>query len=487
MNWRKLIGLDRKPVSNTKRRYEAAHPSRIAGGFGIAPQASMNERLRGDLRGLVAHCRQQSENNDYLKAYLDMVERHVIGPDGIRLQAEAKNDNGQLDKPANAQIETAWKKWGRFGNPTVDGCHTWKSAQDLIARSTARDGNVFLRQFRGANFGEFGYRLQILEMEHLDLDMNQTMNNGSRIVMGIEIDQFQKVVAYNMFRQHPGDSRAGVERDRVRIPADQIIHVFRSERPGQALGIPWTYTALRRLNLLRGWEEASMTAARAGASKMGFFEQDAEEDLDPDEIDESETENGHLIENMDPGIVETLPPGVRFNGFDPGYPNGEMEPFMKLMLRGGAAGLGVAYSSLANDLEGANFSSLRSGLGEERDQWRMEQRFFSDHVNDRVYLSWLRMAMGVGAINLPFRKLEKFSDVRWRPRGWQAVNPAQEATANDKELQANLTSPQEIVARRGQSLDEVYEQIAAAKQLLAEHGLTPEDVAVADLAGEPVT
>ena len=459
-------------VRKVVRRYEAARPTRIAGGFGTTTGHAVNEILRGDLRGLIAHCRQQSENNDYLKAYFEIIDRNVLGPQGIRLQANARERDGRPDKRANDQLEEGFRKWGEFGTPTVCGTHSWRSAQGLITRTTARDGNILIRQFEGKNLNEFGYQIQLLEVDHLDLEMNQTLNDGGRIIMGVEVDRFQRVRAYHLFTTHPGETSSGLPRERERVPADKIIHVFKAERCAQALGVPWAYTALRRLNLLRGYEEAAMTAARAGASKMGFFEKTESDTLDPDLIDDDEeTEGVSLIEDLEPGTIETLPDNYKFQGFDPGYPNGEMEPFMKVALRGAAAGLGVAYSSLANDLEKANFSSLRAGLGEERDEWRNKQRFFWETYHNRVYRGWLRSALLFGAVNLPFAKIDKFENVRWRPRGWQPVNPQQESTSNRMELEDSLRSPQQIVGERGQDLDEVYEEIAAAQTLAKELGI----------------
>lgn len=468
----KLFG--RTPHIRTRRHYEASRPSRIAAGFGVNSQQGVNDLVRWELRGLVAHSRQQAQNNDYLKAYLAMVRRHVIGPNGIRLQAQSRDPNGNLDTVANVRIETAWAKWGRMGSPTIDGCHSWLSAQNIAAETVARDGNFMVRMHRGPAFGEFGFQLQPLEIDYLDIETNLTLPNGAGIMMGVECDAFKRPVAYHLFREHPGETlRGGLSRIKIRVPADEIVLLFRPERPGQVLGVPWCYTALRRLNMLKGYEEASITAARTGAAKMGFFQKpEGSDDVDPDTLDRLETtETGHLITEMEPGLFETLPPGYEYKEHDPAYPTGEFGPFMKAVLRGAAAGLGVSYATLANDMSEANFSSLRAGQAEERDEWRTLQNWMAESFHGRIYQEWLRMALLTQAVPLPVTKFDKFSEIRWRPRGWAYVNPSDEANANQREMSSLLRAPQEIVAERGADLDETFEQIAEAKRLAATYGL----------------
>lgn len=458
-----------------KRTYEASRPSRIAAGFGVNGNQSATDLIRWELRGLINHSRQQSQNNDYLKAYLAMVRRHIVGPQGIRLQAQARDIKGNLDQRDNATLEKGWADWGRYGNPSVCGQHSWLSLQNMAAETVARDGNMLFRLYRGPRFGTFGFQLQPLEIDHLDIDRNVSQRNGASVMMGIEFDEFKRPVAYHLAKEHPGEMlRAGLSREVVRVPAEDVIMMFRAERPGQVAGVPWSYTALRRLNMLRGYEEAAITAARVGASKMGFFQKPvgADAEPDPENLDKMETtDTGHLVTEAEPGMFETLPDGYEYKEHNPAYPSGEIEPFMKVVLRGAAAGLGVSYASLANDLSNANFSSLRAGQNEERDEWRTLQTWMAESLHERVYRAWLPMALVTQALPLPSSKLEKFSAVRWRPRGWSYVNPSDEANANQREMAAMLRAPQEIVAERGADLDETFELIAEAKKMAAGYGL----------------
>jgi lambda family phage portal protein len=458
----------------SKRKYDAAKPTNIAGGFGLGMLRGPIQDLRWDLRGLISHSRQQAQNNDYLKAYFDILRRNVVGHSGIVLQNKAMMENGTApDKQANDKIEMGFDDWGKIANCTVDGSLSWRAFQGVAVMSMARDGSVLVREYKGRKYGPYGYQLQLLEIDFLDIEMNLALPNGGMIRMGIEFDGDGRKVAYHLFKNHPGEIQVGLSRERIRVPAESMFLMMRPERPGQIIGVPWAYSALRRLNMTRGYEEAAITAARVGASHMGFYVPTTDtSEMEPAEITAlAASDKGHLVKEMEPGIYETLPVGYDYKSNDAKYPTSEFGPFMRTVIQGAAAGLGVSYSTLANDLSGANFSSLRAGKGEERDEWRDIQEMVSEQLHDRVFANWLPMAMLTGMINLPLAKLEKFSKPNWRPRGWAYVSPGEEASANQREMAAMIRSPQEILANRGTDLETVFADLKAAKDLAESFGL----------------
>ena len=73
---------------------------------------------------------------------------------------------------------------------------------------------------------------------------------------------------------------------------------------------------------------------------------------------------------------------------------------MKALLRFVSSSLGVSYNALASDLEGVNYSSMRSGLLIERDQWRMLQSLMKEQMLQPIFEDWISMVLlsrGAGA------------------------------------------------------------------------------------------
>ncbi|WP_170561411.1 phage portal protein [Ruegeria atlantica] len=462
-------------VRHQVRRFKAARGGRLVGGFGNILGDSSRSQTRMDLRGLVNHARVAAQNVDYLKSYEMMVRRHVVGWNGISLQMNGLNPNGEPDRLANTAIENAWKDWGKRGNCTPCGRLSWWKVEKVAATMLAREGNFLLRELRGRAFGKYGYQVQPISIDLLDLNLVQTLSDGRYIDGGVEFNKYGRPLAFHMFDGHPMEAHTGRTRHRLRIPADQVIHVIRETETGQALGVPESHTALRRFNMLAKYEESAQTAAHYGASAMVFLEKTDPDGAPMPAMGDDEEE---IPEEMEAGSIVDLPPGYTVKGNPSNYPDANMPGFMKSMIRGGAAGLGVSYAGLSSDMEGANFSSLKDGRGEERDEWRVFQRDLSEGLHDPVFQSFLPMALLAGRVRLPngtplpVSRSDKFEGAAtWRGRGWASVNPKDDAVANDKDLANGLRAPSDIVAERGEDFEQLAQRLARDLRVMEDAGL----------------
>jgi lambda family phage portal protein len=231
------------------------------------------------------------------------------------------------------------------------------------------------------------------------------------------------------------------------------------------------HTAINRLNQVGAYEEAELIAARIASSKMGFYTSE-----DGDSYTGDEDGDGNLLMDMEPGAMEELPAGMNFTAFDPQHPTSAYQAFIKTALRGAASGLNVAYNTLANDLEGVNFSSIRSGVLEEREQWRTIQSWVSQQLCRPVYRAWLVQALTTQALPLPQRKYEKFTRVDWQPRGWAWVDPLKDQQANKLAIDLGVMSRAEVSASRGVDFEDTLAQLKVENELLKTYGITVEQV-----------
>ncbi len=393
------------------------------------------------------------------------------------------------DRNANGIIRDGWTRWGKKGNPTVCGRHSWASANALLGVSYKRDGEALLRFYRGGEFGAFGFRVGIFESDHLPIGLNRNeLQNGNALRMGIERDRFDRPVAYWIGDRHPGAPRGVESLDKFqRIPAEEIVHLYSATRAGQSRGLPSLEAGLTSLNMLQGYEEAELVAARTGASKMGFIKSgDGDEYSGSEDATYTESE---ITETLEPGMLEQLGEGQEFQGWDPTHPTTAFGPFVKQMLRRFASVGGASYNSLANDLESVNFSSLRDGKLTERDFWKREQGTMIETVLERVFDQWLPAALLSNELApLPIQKLEAFAVHRWQGRRWEWVDPAKEATAHKTQLENLTNTVSSILEGEGREVREVFEEIQGERQLAAEYGvedLLPYKGASAEPAAPP--
>lgn len=461
----------RKPKQPQRRAFDAAALNRLTASW-LGAAARIDDELKGDLDRLRARSRDLANNNDYVRKFLRMVERNIVGPQGFVLQARVMNDPARGDRAAtpdtlaNAAIERAWYEWSSRGVADISGRMSFPELCRAVASTCARDGEALLRFIRGTASGNrFGLALQMLDPARLATDMNRAAADGrNAIVMGVEVDAAGRPAAYWIrLASHAAE----------RVEAADILHVYRAERPEQTRGIPWTHSAMLRLHNLKGYEEAAIINARVGAAKMGFF-------VTPDGTgkDLAQEDGGAFVQEVAAGEFGVLPAGYDFRAFDPDYPHQQYGEFVKAQLRGIAAGLDVAYNNLANDLEGVNYSSIRAGVLEERDQWMALQDWFIDAFLEPVFSEWLPLALLNQAITmpngsaLPFAKLDKFRAHEWQGRRWSWVDPLKDIEAARLAVKSGVASPQQIAAQTGQDIEDVLDAIAAFEAMARQKSVT---------------
>jgi lambda family phage portal protein len=341
----------------------------------------------------------------------------------------------------------------------------------MIVKCWKRDGSCIVRKIKGWN-NPYKYALQVLDSHALDIYYNQ-MSTGkdNTVIMGVEIDSYGKPVAYH-FKQsvwqvpaHANIPSASYER--VRIPASEIQHIYKREQPGQTEGIPSASSCIINLQMLRGYSEAEITAARMQACKMLFYITTGN---DPD--GDGQGSDGRIQKIFAPGGSDILPPGVEPKLIDPTHPNAAYAAFVKAQLREISSGLGVAYNNLANDLEGVNYSSMRHGRNDEVDAWKREQTFVIDHFCKPIFSEWLWCYLALsGKSFLPLKKYEKFNAPIFVPRSFEWVDPKSDAEAKLLLMSKGLESPLDIGQALGKDTYRIIDEIAAVQAYAKSKGV----------------
>lgn len=452
------------------RAFHGADTGRLFSDF-VSSSRSADSEIKPSLRILRDRCREISRNHPYARRYLQIMTTNVVGAAGVRIQVRKRNDDGSLDSVGNRIIEQAWQQWGRAGFCTVDGRISWSQAQRLFIETLTRDGEVLIQKIKNPAGNPFGFSLKFLEADYLDEGYDARLNNGNEVRMGVELDRRTgKPVNYYLFEDHPHHDQgygSKTKRHHQIVPADQIIHCYMQDRAGQTRGVPWMSNVLSRLKMLDGYEEATLVNARVAASKMGFFTSPEGDGFVGDDYD-----NHAPIMSAEPATFTQLPAGMSFTAFDPQNPTDSFADFEKAILRGIASGLGVSYVSLANNLEGVSYSSIRQGTIEDRDHFKVIQQFMIDQFVDPIYRAWLEMAITVGRINLPMGKYDLFADqVIYRPRGFAWVDPQKEINASVIALNNGIVSLQDVHSQYGRDTEEIFEQINRESELADRYGI----------------
>lgn len=463
---------EKRPYTG-KRIFQAAGTGRLEQSW-VSTPTTMDAWIYQHWSMLTARAREQAENNDHARKYVQLCRDNVAGPHGFTLQAQIKDPNGQPDTLASTAIEDAFDEFSKRRNFCVDKSTSRKEMERLIVTEFAKIGEFIAIARYGKNLNKFGFAVQVIDPVLLDAKHYQDLGNGNTIRHGIEFDSNGAPVRYHFRRM---DERqmgyvTGMGNDYDVVPAENVCHIFFKESVGQKRGLTPMRTALWRMRMLGGFEDAAIVNARVGASKMGFFR-------DP-EADNGDYED--IPMEGDPGTFDDI--GNReLVQWNPAFPDQSIDPFTKSLLRSIASGLTVSYNNLASDLTSVNFSSIRQGALDEREVWKGLQEMFIEQWSEWLYEKWLERALLAQAITvagkpLRYERIAKYKQVSWRPRRWGWIDPAAEMAANEKAIAMRIKSRSEVIGETtGRDSADVWQEINRDDEAMAALGVVPEPTA----------
>ena len=166
--------------------------------------------------------------------------------------------------------------------------------------------------------------------------------------------------------RHPGDStdqRVAMP-ETVRVPAEDVLHIYRPIDAGQIRGLPHIAPAMVRLFLLDQYDDAELDRKKTAAMFAGFITKTAPEEP---MMGEAEADlDGAAIASLEPGTLQVLLPGEDVKFSSPADVGGSYEAFQYRTLLAVSASLGLPYHLVTGDVRQANYSSLRAELVEFR-------------------------------------------------------------------------------------------------------------------------
>lgn len=182
---------------------------------------------------ILSRARQAARNDPWAGTYLDRSVSNGIGT-GVQMKPRWGTDQ---QREADAKL---WKRSLPYMD--ADGVVDFYGLQALAWREWKESGEVFvrIRSRRPEDGLPVPVQFQMIESEQCPSDMNQLASNGNEIRCGIEFNKIGRRVAYWFYPKHPGEvlfSNAGTNQP-VRVPAEQVLHLYKPLRAGMIRGVP---------------------------------------------------------------------------------------------------------------------------------------------------------------------------------------------------------------------------------------------------------
>jgi lambda family phage portal protein len=237
-----------------------------------------------------------------------------------------------------------------------------------------------------------------------------------------------------------------------------------------------------RLRDLDIFQDASLKKQQISACFSAFIYNATGDTLDNTYSNKTEWE---LLEKLDSGTIEELPPGRDIKFADP--PSSDNYPdFVKTELMSIASGLGITYEALTQDYGNVNFSSARMGFLEfQRNIKRWQNEILITQFLDTVF-EWfvdaIQFAPGAQSYNITPDKVR----VSWTTPAREMIDPAKEVPAARDAVKAGFKSISEVIRSQGYNPIEVFEERAKELELLKSLGIaTDSDPSLSNKQGAP--
>ena len=413
---------------------------------GLSANAANSPEVRRILRN---RARYEVANNSYARGIVLTLANDVIGT-GPRLQMLT------TDPEANRRIELAFHQWAK-SICLAEKLRTLRMAQ-------IQDGEAFAILISNPQLPTaIQLDLRLIEADQVTTPDLQWID--SRATDGIVFDSAGNPVEYHVLRKHPGEGR-GVNREADRVPAESVLHLYRTDRPGQQRGIPEITPALPLFAMLRDYSLATLDAAKAAAYYSGIIytdappngESDAVEPLDPIELDRN--------------TLLTMPGGWKMSQLQAEQPTGTYAEFKREILNEIARCLNMPFNVAAGNSSSYNYASGRLDHQTYFKSLRIDQSRVELTVLDRVLAAWLDEAVLVNGLLPTGQGLIAEWPHQWFWDGHEYVDPAKEATAQAIRLASLTTTLADEYARRGQDWETQLRQRAKELALMQELGLS---------------
>jgi lambda family phage portal protein len=465
-----------QPKAAEKRSYAAAKGNRLNVGWTSQPTTA-NWETRISLPALIARSRQAARDDLHIVNYLRLMRANVIGRTGLQLQSNARTPRGKVNVKLNQRVEQAWWEWSHAEMCTVSGKLAWKGVQDLILTQCERDGAFLVEMVEADN--DFAFALKVWDVTWLDVTFSQELPAGNRIIMSVEVDRYDRPVAYWMTQPNTEtDAAWNRQRQRVRIPAERMIHNFLyHDDESQVHGIPGTAAALLPAKNAYSYSESVVMASRVAANQFAVLKNtmpDGSDDSYTGEDSEGNPTNPFI--NSSPLAITQMLPGWELQQFKPEQPTQNHPAFRETLDMDIGAALGVPYFLLLGNWKAVNFSSSRGGLGEFRERCKSYQDFIATTFCRRVFNAWLRQAWLTGKLEMTPDEFREVQNPRWQARGFDYIDPVKDVDTDVTKLRNRLSTPSRVLGEQGIDLLDHLEQWQSDKDLCSSFGVDIEEI-----------
>jgi len=404
---------------------------------------------------------------------------------GIKPQVMVENPDGSTNKELSSKIEEAFMKWANDPSKcSTDGRLNLWQMQSLSERQECEFGEYLFIE----NVDSKGnYTLSPSEPTSLaDQGIFEVKKTGKGNVLwrGIEYNpKTGRIVNYHF--TDPVDAN-DFNWDTIKIPADRVIHSFKTLRPGQLRGMSPFASAVLSAYALRDYETAEMDAQKMSSKWMAFVTAPASGNFSNNFSGKIEQNNlyGSYVEAIDNATIQYLKSGEQVTMNTMQRSSGAFSEFNEIIIRRLSSAIQLPYELLSQNYSGLNFTTLRAVRNDFKQALRPIWERKISHLCQPVFVKWLHVEVLSGRINLPgyFQNPDRYTKTSWITPALENIDPLKEFQADLLKVRSGAKSMQEVIKEMGGDPEKVLKDMVVWKEQLDEADLSFPELSTQDVS-----
>ena len=460
---------------------EAGRMGRRLGSW-IPSRVHVNTLINQSGPNTLARARYLARNNGYAFSAVECFASNLVGA-GIKpswksplpvpeIEEDGADDAAKAASDQKKSVHELWARW--VTEADAEGITNLYGLQKRVARELFIAGEVFvrLRPRYIADGLSIPLQLELLPSEQLPLWLTMPLSNGNWIRQGIEFDRIGRRVAYHFWRVNPGDiTLAPKFGERVRVPANQILHVFDPLEAGQIRGLSRLTPAVVTLWMLDLYDDAELERKKTAALFSVFITRPDPDGEFFDEEKKKQTAPGGAAANddgaaavkLEPGSAHVLLPGEAVTTASPADSGQSYEPFQYRTLTRVCAALGLPYAGVTGDMVKANYGNQRAAMIEARRRGEAVQKgVIIVQFCLPVFRAFMDYAHIGGALNFDgyADNPRGYLQMDWIPPRWMWIDPLKDRQAEILAVDAGFKARSQVIEEEGGDAAEVDQRIA---------------------------
>jgi capsid protein len=434
-------------------------------------------RNHSDRITLIREARHLEENNAIIAGTLRKFEVFVVG----RTTYIPRTKSEEMNRQIKAYVD----RW--MAHADLTGRHSFRALAGLAVKSELRDGDIgFIvleppqdQVLEGLKVCPI--RLQAIEADRIGATWSgeiignkpfKKLKADEQEFSGVVVDKYGRPVRYRIFNRKKGSESMVPWKE---VDAQDFIHIFDPIRFDGFRAVSVLDSSANDIKDIHEILACAKQTVKWESSKSGWIEGG---DGTPDDLNLTgerltATDAGSLLKKIDPGAIEHLPAGYKFNELNPAHPaptfTGFIETLIRLVAQSFKLPYGIVYS-WASQGTAVRMESAMADREFQQKQLMLEEKFLNPIVR-RV------IARGMELGHLP-SDIPDFDVGEWRFPAKATADVGRESKADIEEVMAGLRSKTQIAADRGEDREitralikaEALDLIEDAKEVSASSG-----------------